>query len=110
MSIEGDTARGSGRSIEGFSLVDAVFSCKEILQHFGGHPMAVGVTLKAEDIDKFSDMINRYADTSGQMPYPRLDIDLKLNPAGITPALVHELEYLQPYGPGNPQPLLDCTE
>lgn len=105
MSIEGDTARGSGRSIEGFSLVDAVFSCKEILQHFGGHPMAVGVTLKAEDIDKFSDMINRYADTSGQMPYPRLDIDLKLNPAGITPALVHELEYLQPYGAGNPQPL-----
>lgn len=105
IGIEGDTARGSGRSISGFSLVDAVFSCKELLQHFGGHPMAVGVTLKAEDIDKFTDMINRYAEVSGQMPYPSLDIDLKLNPAGITPALVHELEYLQPYGAGNPQPL-----
>lgn len=105
IGIDGDTARGSGRSISGFSLVDAVFSCKEILQHFGGHPMAVGVTLKSEDIDKFTEMINRSADSLGQMPYPSLDIDLKLNPAGITPSLVHELEYLQPYGAGNPQPL-----
>lgn len=98
-------AKGSGRSIAGFSLVDAVFACKDILMHYGGHPMAAGVTLAQENVAEFSEMINAYADSIGEMPYPTLNIDLKLNPFGITPELVRELEYLQPYGAGNPQPL-----
>lgn len=98
-------AKGSGRSIAGFSLVDAVFACQEILQHCGGHPMAVGVTLNEKDIPRFSQMLNSYADSIGQMPYPTLNIDLKLNPSGISCELVHELEYLQPYGAGNQQPI-----
>lgn len=98
-------AKGSGRSISGFSLVDAVFACKSILSHYGGHPMAVGITLNEADVEKFSDMINDYADSIGEMPYPQLNIDLKLNPSGLSVELVRELEYLQPYGAGNPQPL-----
>lgn len=105
IGISDGVAKGSGRSISGFSLVDAVFSCKSILTHYGGHPMAVGVTLSENDVEKFSEMINDYADSVGEMPYPQLNIDLKLNPFGLNVELVRELEYLQPYGAGNPQPL-----
>ncbi|MGN0498920.1 MAG: single-stranded-DNA-specific exonuclease RecJ [Acutalibacteraceae bacterium] len=105
IGISEGIAKGSGRSIAGFSLVDAVFACKDILQHYGGHPMAVGVTLAQENIDRFSQMINSYADSIGEMPYPTLNIDLKLNPSGLSCELVRELEYLEPYGAGNPQPL-----
>lgn len=105
IGISEGIAKGSGRSIAGFSLVDAVFACKDILQHYGGHPMAVGVTLAQENIDRFSQMINSYADAIGEMPFPTLNIDLKLNPSGLSCELVRELEYLEPYGAGNPQPL-----
>lgn len=105
ISVSGGTGKGSGRSIEGFSLVDAVFACKDLLSHYGGHPMAAGMTLNEENIEAFSDMINAYADGCGEMPYPTLNIDLKLNPAGLSVELVHELEYLEPYGAGNSQPV-----
>ncbi len=105
IGTENGTAKGSGRSISGFSLVDAVFKCKDVLMNYGGHPMAVGVTLAAENINLFADMINSCAQAVGDMPYPELNIDLKLNPARLSAELVHELEYLEPYGAGNPQPL-----
>ncbi|MCQ4022263.1 MULTISPECIES: single-stranded-DNA-specific exonuclease RecJ [unclassified Ruminococcus] len=105
IAVSDGVAKGSGRSIAGFSLVDAVFACKDILQHYGGHPMAAGITLAEDKIDTFAKMINGYADTIGEMPYPTLNIDLKLNPSGINCDLVRELEYLEPYGAGNPQPL-----
>lgn len=105
IGISEGVAKGSGRSISGFSLVDAVFACKNLLTHYGGHPMAVGVTLDSDKIEEFSKMINEYADSAGEMPYPALDIDLKLNPTRLNVSLVHELEYLEPYGAGNPQPL-----
>lgn len=105
ISVSDGIGKGSGRSIEGFSLVDAVFACKNLLLHYGGHPMAAGMTLPEENIEAFSEMINAYADDCGEMPYPALNIDLKLNPAGLSVGLVRELEYLEPYGAGNPQPV-----
>lgn len=105
IGVNDGVGRGSGRSISGFSLVDAVFSCKSILTNYGGHPMAVGVTIEEKNIDKFTDMINDYADSIGELPYPVLNVDLKLNPSRLSVDLVRGLECLQPYGAGNLQPL-----
>ncbi len=105
IGTEKGVAKGSGRSIEGFSLVDAVFKCKDILINYGGHPMAAGVTLKSENVALFANMINSYARELGDMPYPELNIDLRINPARLNVELVKELKYLEPYGAGNPQPL-----
>ncbi len=100
---DGDFAKGSGRSIEGFSLYEAVSNCKEYLDHCGGHPMAVGINLKSENIDKFRTAINDYVKTN--IPYDTLNVDCKLNPAMLDVSLVKMLDYLEPFGAGNPNPV-----
>mgnify|MGYP000019557005 FL=1 len=70
ISREGELSRGSGRSVEGFSLSDAVYACREHLVRFGGHPMAAGITIKTDKIDDFRLAINAYAaQRHPQMPY-----------------------------------------
>lgn len=101
---DGETAKASGRSIEGFSLCDAVFSCKDILTHCGGHPMAVGLSLNTSDIPQFKQRLNDYT-SNIQMPYNTLKIDCKLNPALLDASLVHILEQLEPYGSNNEKPI-----
>lgn len=105
ISSDKTMAKGSGRSVEGFSLCDAIFACSDLLTLCGGHPMAAGLTLKSENIEKFRIKINEYAQSLGKMPYDKLMIDCKLNPAGLSTELVHSLESLQPYGAGNPTPV-----
>lgn len=97
-------AKGSGRSIAGFSLCDAVFACKDLLTHCGGHPMAVGIGLKNENIPLFREKINRYA-AALVMPYDILNIDCKLNPAFLDVSLAESLNCLEPFGAGNPKPV-----
>lgn len=104
-SDTGEICRGSGRSVEGFDLWEAVCSCADVLEHFGGHPMAVGLGIKRENIDEFRREINEYAATKGEMPYNTLNIDCKLNPAFLDVELVKSLSYLQPFGQGNPTPV-----
>lgn len=101
---DGENAKGSGRSIEGFSLCDAVFACKDYLTHCGGHPMAVGINLKSENIDSFRKAINKYAENT-VMPYDTLHIDCKLNPAMLDVSLAQMLDFLEPYGAGNSKPV-----
>ena len=105
LTRDGENAKGSGRSVEGFPLIDAISACSDLLTHFGGHPMAAGLSLKAENIELFRKRINEYAAGFRPMPYDRLDIDCKLNPAYITPDNVASLSGLQPYGAGNPTPV-----
>ena len=105
VSRDGEFAKASGRSIEGFALCDAVAACADLLTHYGGHPMAVGLSLRSENIGSFRKRINQYADSIGQMPFDRLNIECKLNPASVSVELVRELSYLQPYGAGNPTPV-----
>lgn len=102
---DGEFARASGRSIEGFALCDAVAACADLLTHYGGHPMAIGLSMRSENIELFRKRINEYADSVGTMPYDTLNIECKLNPASISVDLVQELSYLQPYGAGNPTPV-----
>ena len=105
VSRDGEDAKASGRSVEGFSLCDAVFSCSDILTHCGGHPMAVGLSLKSDNIELFRKRINEYALKVAEMPFNSLNIDCKLNPASLNLDLVKSLSYLMPYGAGNPTPL-----
>lgn len=104
ITVDGDDAKGSGRSIEGFNLYDAISHCSGCLTHFGGHTLAAGIGLKATDIDAFRTAINDYSDTI-EMPFPIQNIDFKLNPACVNTEMLETVEQLEPFGAGNPQPI-----
>ena len=99
-------ATGSGRSIEGFSLFEAICACGDLLIKFGGHPMAAGITLKPENIEAFRKRINQYAaEHFPQMPTQTVTLDCKLNPAALSVSMAQSLTQLEPFGNGNPQPV-----
>ena len=111
ITSDGEEARGSGRSLEGFSLYDAIFSVSDLLTHFGGHPMAAGFGIRAADIPEFRRRINEYA-RAIDMPFQKIHMDCKLRPAFISGELFPVIATLEPFGPGNPQPtfgLFDVT-
>lgn len=105
ISRDGENAKASGRSVEGFALCDAIAACGDLLTHYGGHPMAAGLSLPSANIELFRKRINEYADQQGDMPFDTLHIDCKLNPAAISLDLVNELNVMKPYGAGNPTPV-----
>lgn len=104
ITFDGEDGTGSARSINDFSVYDAIKSCEDLLTHFGGHTMAAGLGIKRENIGEFFVRINEYASTLPDV-VPALLLDCKLNPAYIDAALVESLETLEPFGAGNPQPL-----
>lgn len=104
IGIDDGVARGSGRSVEGFSLCDAVFACSEHLTHYGGHPMAVGISLEKEKINDFRKAINAYCKDI-KMPYNILHIDCKLNPNQLDLSILDCLSYIEPCGASNPSPI-----
>lgn len=106
ISVDESEARGSGRSVEGFSLFDAVNSCADLLVRYGGHPMAAGATLKPEDVPEFRRRLNEYAlKTCPDMPTLALNLDCLLDPRSLNPAVLKEFLPLEPFGSGNPQPV-----
>lgn len=106
LCTEDGVAAGSARSVGEFSIYDAITSCESVLTRFGGHEQAAGVTLASEDVDKFRELINRYAaDKYDEMPFDSLRVDCKLSPSAFTPDLVESLGVLAPFGVGNPAPL-----
>jgi len=99
--------KGSGRSIEGFSLVAALNRCADLLEKFGGHEMAAGLTVRWE---RFDDFRKQFAQITREMIsddllQPRLQIDHELTFAELNLDLLRWHEMLQPFGSGNPQPL-----
>ena len=99
-------AKGSGRSIEGFSLFEAICACGDLLIKFGGHPMAAGITLKPENIEAFRKRINQYAaEHFPQMPTQTVTLDCMLMPAALSVAWGQSLTPLVPFGNGCPQPV-----
>lgn len=105
--LEEGIGKGSGRSIEGFNLFNALDNCGELLEKFGGHSLAAGITIKAENINVFREAINRYADCviDDSILIPKLKIDTKLDDNDINLTVVSELEMLAPFGAGNPSPV-----
>lgn len=104
LSVIDGVAHGSARSIEGFSIYDAIASCSYLLSKFGGHEMAAGVTLNANHINDFRRVINEYAGDLDRV-YTEVRLDCKLNPSALSVDLVEELKTLEPFGVGNPTPL-----
>ena len=96
--------KGSGRSIEGFSLFESLSAVSDCLDHFGGHTLAAGFGIESSRINEFRRRINEYAKTV-EMPVPQLKIDCRINPSVIDVDLVNELQILEPFGAGNSQPV-----
>ena len=106
IAINGGVAKGSGRSVEGFNLFEAITDSKEYLQKFGGHPMAAGITLDPKNISAFRDSINAYAkEHYPTMPAQKITVDLKLQPSALTTAIPDSISVLEPFGASNPAPL-----
>ena len=103
---EGRIAKGSGRSIKGFSLYEALAACADVLDRFGGHELAAGMGLPADRIGEFRRRINQYAaERFPAMPAPALRLDCRLNPSQIDLEKLNLLAALEPCGAGNPAPL-----
>ncbi len=101
---DGKEAKGSGRSIEGFSLYDAISSAKDLLTHYGGHVLAAGFGMKSENLSAFKKAIADYAKTI-EMPFPVTELDCRLKPEFISADILSVISALEPFGAGNPQPV-----
>lgn len=104
ISVDGENASGSARSIEGFSIYEAIASASEHLIKFGGHSSAAGLSLATDRIDGFRKAINDYAYQFAFQP-PLLKLDCKLTPAALSLDLALSLSGLEPFGTGNPTPV-----
>jgi single-stranded-DNA-specific exonuclease len=104
---ENGMGKGSGRSIEGFSLVEALNRCAQHLEKFGGHEMAAGLTIDEKKTELFTEAFRTAAREllSDELLQPRLRLDHELDFAEVDIALLRWHEMLQPFGNGNPQPL-----
>jgi single-stranded-DNA-specific exonuclease len=99
--------KGSARSIRGFPMVEGLRRCADSLEKFGGHEFAGGLSIKSECVAQFAEAFERAARESlaPEDLWPRLEIDAQLDFADIGTALLRELEILQPFGIGNPEPV-----
>lgn len=104
ITSDGNESKGSGRSLDGFSLYDAIYSVNDLLTHFGGHTLAAGFGIKTEDIPEFRKRVNDYAKTC-VMPFPLVTMDCRLRPEFISAELLPVISMLEPFGAGNPQPV-----
>ena len=106
ISLENGMGKGSGRSVPGLNLVEALSYCSSLLEKYGGHELAAGLTVREENLADFRDRINEYATTrlGTSEPQVSLDIDCELYPSEIGIALASELELLEPCGVDNPVP------
>ena len=103
LSNKDGVSKGSARSIEGFSIFEALSACSEHLVMFGGHAQAAGLTINTKDIPAFIESINAYAYTQPVF-YPSIYVDCKLNPDSISTEILDALKVLEPFGSENPQP------
>src|SRR4030095_12716938 len=103
--------KGSARSIRGFHMVEGLRRCTDSLEKFGGHEYAGGLSIKPEQLEEFSaafEIAAREALSPEQL-VPVLEIDAELDFTAIGRALMHELEVLQPFGVGNPEPVFTTS-
>lgn len=103
-----DVGKGSGRSVKGLNLVDALADSRDLLVRFGGHELAAGLTVRRADIPAFRERINAYAAErlTEDMTAVRFEADTEADVSELTMELAEELERLEPFGVGNQTPLL----
>jgi single-stranded-DNA-specific exonuclease len=108
LQIEGDEARGSLRSTDGFPLVDALSGLSQLLTRYGGHMQAAGIALPAVNLPAFREGFDRAAReyASGRDTVPRVEIDAPVRFGEISPGFMEELDRIRPFGMGNEEPVL----
>ncbi|MDE6297825.1 MAG: single-stranded-DNA-specific exonuclease RecJ, partial [Muribaculaceae bacterium] len=107
LTFSNGLATGSSRSVQGFDIYSAINATRDLLENFGGHPYAVGLSLKEENIPEFSRRFEEYVAKNIQPNQlePHLEIDAVIEFADITPELVSYLKKFNPFGPGNQKPV-----
>jgi len=104
-------ATGSARSVSGYDIYDAIKSCRDLLENFGGHPYAVGLTLKIENIPEFKQRFQQYVEENIHIEQTEasLDIEAVIDFKDITKKMHNDLKRFAPHGPDNPKPMF-CTK
>ena len=100
-----DGVKGSGRSIESYSMYEELTGCGDLLTKFGGHPMAAGLSIDKENVEKFKRRLNDQCMLSEEELTEKVVIDMELPFTAITEHFIEELEYLEPFGKGNTKPV-----
>ena len=104
--FEGDEGKGSGRSVAGFDLHDAVSKCDKYVDKFGGHSMAIGISVSKENFDKFKNDFEEYAETTNVKDLiPIIKVDDEIGMKDMQVAVAQELDKLEPFGEANKMPL-----
>lgn len=106
LCYEDDLAKGSGRSIPGFDLHDALMKCQDTIEKFGGHSMAIGITIKRDKFTDFADELEQIAkEAKIDEIVPIINVDAKINLKEINREIVESLKQLEPFGEGNKMPI-----
>lgn len=106
IATNGDEAKGSGRSVEGYSLIGAIMACCEKLTRYGGHPMAAGFSLASCDVGEFLQSLERFsAENYPLMPTAAVKADCVIEPSLLSVEQIRGLDILEPFGSDNPPPV-----
>ena len=107
LTLSDGVATGSARSVQGFDIYAAVNSARRLLENFGGHTYAVGLTLKEENVAEFAKLFEEYVSEHIQPDQlePQLYIDAEITFSQITPEFINSLRKFNPFGPGNQKPV-----
>lgn len=111
LTIEDGVASGSARSVEGFSIFEALSNCKALFEKFGGHDMAAGMSLKEEHIVQLTRSLNIYADKvmAEDTLIPKINADFKLDIKDVDIEFIEKISTFEPYGIGNEEPQFVLT-
>ena len=103
---KGETmVKGSGRSIESYSMFDELVKCDDLMEQYGGHPMAAGLSIKEENVEEFRKRLNENCTLTEKDLRPKILIDVPMPVSYINRELVEEISLLEPFGKGNTRPL-----
>jgi single-stranded-DNA-specific exonuclease len=107
LSVDGEMAHGSGRSIEAYHLLNGLTACADLFEKFGGHSHAAGIAIRPDRITVFRRRLNEHAASCLTVEdlEPQVKVDLELAPESVTFSLARELDALEPFGAGNPRPV-----
>ncbi len=100
-----NSAKGSGRSIEAYSMYEELVRCADLLIQFGGHPMAAGLSIEEKNIEKFRRRLNQNCSLTEEDLQPKIVIDVPMPISYITKNLIRQIALLEPFGKGNTKPL-----
>jgi len=107
IALDGETGRGSARSVDGFHIFDTINTCRMLLERCGGHAQAAGFDIKADRVEEFRQSVCLAAaeTLTDEVLQPRLDVDTFLDASEVRMELAQELRRLEPFGNGNPEPV-----